>query len=154
MKYSRHAVVVCYSYAVYRSVLRKQEPNLSGYAHKECGAFHLYRKPYQEFVPSPRFQLPPSRCVFVRSSSTGADTITADKAGNTPLHYASKGGYSEMVKMLVGQGAAVEKRNGSSLTPYDVATDHVVRQYLLPLQLRVSGRQIYRIVGRICSEYQ
>lgn len=43
-----------------------------------------------------------------------------------------------MVKMLVGQGAAVEKRNGSRLTAYDVATDHVVRQYLLPLQLRVS----------------
>eukprot|EP00904_Undaria_pinnatifida_P011487 jgi/Undpi1/7469/HiC_scaffold_22.g09942.m1 len=68
----------------------------------------------------------------------GADIITADKAGNTPLHYASKGGYTEMVKMLVGQGAAVEKRNGSKLTAYDVATDHVVRQYLLPLQLRVN----------------
>ena len=46
--------------------------------------------------------------------------------------------------MLVGQGAAVEKRNGSKLTAYDVATDHVVRQYLLPLQLRVSRTQFCR----------
>lgn len=43
-----------------------------------------------------------------------------------------------MVKMLVGQGAAVEQRNGSKLTAYDVATDHVIRQFLLPLQLKVS----------------
>lgn len=89
-----------------------------------------------------------------RSSAPGADIITADKAGNTPLHYASKGGYTEMVKMLVGQGAAVEKRNGSRLTSYDVATDHVVRQYLLPLQLRVSHGQLCHIVGGVCSEYQ
>lgn len=59
-----------------------------------------------------------------------------------------------MVKMLVGQGAAVEKRNGSRLTAYDVATDHVVRQYLLPLQLRVSRRHLCRIVGGVCSQYQ
>lgn len=67
----------------------------------------------------------------------GADIITPDKAGNTPLHFAAKGGHTEMVKMLVAQGAGVEKRNGSRLTAYDVATDHVVRQYLLPLQLKV-----------------
>ncbi|CBJ30270.1 conserved unknown protein [Ectocarpus siliculosus] len=67
----------------------------------------------------------------------GADIITADKAGNTPLHYASKGGHTDMVKMLVGQGAAVEQRNSHRLTAYDVATDHVIRQFLLPLQLKV-----------------
>lgn len=63
--------------------------------------------------------------------------MTADNAGNTPLHYASKSGMTEMVKMLVGQGAAVEKRNRSGQTAYDVATDHVIRQFLLPLQLKV-----------------
>lgn len=42
-----------------------------------------------------------------------------------------------MVKVLVGQGAGVEKRNGSGLSAYDVATDHVIRQFLLPLQLKV-----------------
>lgn len=68
---------------------------------------------------------------------TGADIITADKAGNTPLHYASKGGHTDMVKMLVGQGAAVEQRNSYRLTAYDVAKDHVIRQFLLPLQLKV-----------------
>lgn len=53
------------------------------------------------------------------------------------MHYASKGGHTEMVKMLVGQGAAVEQRNGYKQTAYDVATDHVIRQFLLPLQLKV-----------------
>lgn len=64
--------------------------------------------------------------------------MTADKAGNTPLHYAAKGGHTDVVKMLVGQGAAVERRNASKLTAYDVASDHVIRQYLLPLQLKVT----------------
>lgn len=46
-----------------------------------------------------------------------------------------------MVKMLVGQGAAVEQRNASRLTAYEVATDHVIRQFLLPLQLKVTGHE-------------
>ncbi|CAM9950366.1 unnamed protein product, partial [Ectocarpus fasciculatus] len=69
----------------------------------------------------------------------GADIITADKAGNTPLHYASKGGHTDMVKMLVGQGAAVEQRNSHRLTAYDVAKDHDIRQFLLPLQLKAEA---------------
>lgn len=47
----------------------------------------------------------------------------------------------EMVKMLVGQGVGVEKRNATRLTAYDVATDHVIRQFLLPLQLKVMNPQ-------------
>lgn len=74
------------------------------------------------------------------TNMAGADITTADNAGNTPLHYASKGGNVEMVKMLVGQGVGAEKRNTARLTSYDVATDHVIRQFLLPLQLRVSKR--------------
>lgn len=66
--------------------------------------------------------------------------MTADNSGNTPLHYASKGGHTELAKMLVGQGAVVEKRNAMRLTAYEVATDHVIRQFLLPLQLKVSER--------------
>lgn len=51
-----------------------------------------------------------------------------------------------MVKMLVGQGAAVEQRNGSKLTAYDVATDHVIRQFLLPLQLKVGIYLTFRLL--------
>ena len=92
-------------------------------------------------LPSSRVDFFPTRLpTHVRVSRPGADIITADKAGNTPLHYASKGGHTEMVKMLVGQGAAVERRNGSRLTAYDVATDHVIRQFLLPLQLKVRNK--------------
>lgn len=51
-----------------------------------------------------------------------------------------------MVKMLVGQGVGVEKRNAARLTSYDVATDHVIRQFLLPLQLRVGKYYCRRAV--------
>lgn len=74
---------------------------------------------------------------------TGSDTITADNAGNTPLHYAARSGRTEMVKTLVGQGAGVEKRNRSRQTAYDVAMDHVIRQFLLPLQLKVTISEVF-----------
>jgi hypothetical protein len=43
----------------------------------------------------------------------------------------------DLVKKLVAQGADVARRNAHRQTPYDMATNHVIRQYLLPLQLRV-----------------
>lgn len=43
----------------------------------------------------------------------------------------------DIVKHLIGLGANVGQRNAYRQTAYDVATSHIVRQYLLPLQLRV-----------------
>jgi ankyrin repeat protein len=60
-----------------------------------------------------------------------------DRSGNLPLHAAAKAGKMELVKHLIGLGANVGHRNSYRQTAYDVATSHVVRQYLLPLQLRV-----------------
>lgn len=45
----------------------------------------------------------------------------------------------DIVKHLIGLGANVGQRNAYRQTAYDVATSHIVRQYLLPLQLRVSA---------------
>lgn len=67
----------------------------------------------------------------------GANINAEDQTGDIPLHYAAKYGKIDMVKYLVGRGALVAKRNARRLTPYDVATSHVVRQYLLPLQFKV-----------------
>lgn len=53
------------------------------------------------------------------------------------MHAAAKAGKIELVKHLVGLGADVAHRNSYRQTAYDVATSHIVRQYLLPLQLRV-----------------
>lgn len=53
------------------------------------------------------------------------------------MHAAAKAGKIALVKHLVGLGADVAHRNSYRQTAYDVATSHIVRQYLLPLQLRV-----------------
>ncbi|GAB5032970.1 Hypothetical protein NocV09_01101600 [Nannochloropsis oceanica] len=67
----------------------------------------------------------------------GADLTGAkDRYGNSTLHAAAKGGKIETVKFLVAQGVDVSRRNTYRQTAYDVAESHVVRQYLLPLQLR------------------
>lgn len=74
----------------------------------------------------------------------GARADSFDYLGNTALHYAAMStvktqstGPVDLVKMLVTEyGASVIVKNGSGQTPYDVSTDTMVRQYLLPLQLQ------------------
>lgn len=77
-----------------------------------------------------------------------------DGSGNSPLHYAAKAGKVDLVKYLVSKGADVSSRNSHRHTPYDVATNHIIRQYLLPLQLRVCPRHAntgYRSFYFYCS---
>ena len=59
-----------------------------------------------------------------------------DSAGNTPLHFASKYGNIDICKLLVERGCSPGKKNSKNQTAYDVAESHVVRQFLLPLQLK------------------
>lgn len=59
-----------------------------------------------------------------------------DSAGNKPLHYAAKHGHHELCKFLVGKGAFPGSRNNTGQTAYDVSDNHIVRQYLLPLQFQ------------------
>ncbi|KAG5178762.1 ankyrin repeat-containing domain protein [Tribonema minus] len=74
-----------------------------------------------------------------RLAELGGDLAGADNSGNTPLHYAAKGGQIDTVKWLLELGARVDARNASRQSPYDLATNHVVRQYLLPLQLKAEA---------------
>lgn len=76
-------------------------------------------------------------------SHHGARVDTFDYQGNTALHYAARysGGPAispvELVKMLVNNfNASVTVKNAEGQTPYDVSSDTMVRQYLLPLQLQ------------------
>lgn len=67
----------------------------------------------------------------------GADVRSAtDRHGNGTLHAAAKGGKLETVKFLLAHGLDVSRRNAYRQTAYDVAESHIVRQFLLPLQLR------------------
>mmetsp|Transcript_20316 Transcript_20316/g.30029 ORF Transcript_20316/g.30029 Transcript_20316/m.30029 type:complete len:477 (-) Transcript_20316:122-1552(-) len=66
----------------------------------------------------------------------GADLNAKDNNGNTAMHFAAKGGKIETVRILVDMGLSSFSRNSSKQSPYDLATNHVVRQYLLPLQLK------------------
>ena len=70
----------------------------------------------------------------------GLQLDMADRDGNTPLHWAAKYGHVDLVKTLIAQGAAVTAQNKSGQTPYDVSTNHVIRQFLLPLQFQVQGQ--------------
>lgn len=69
-------------------------------------------------------------------SSQGVHVETLDSQGNSPLHYASKYGHFDMCKLLVERGCSPAKKNNLNKTPYDVAESHVIRQYLMPLQLQ------------------
>ena len=59
-----------------------------------------------------------------------------DSSGNTPLHYAAKHGHHDLCKSLVAKGAKPGLRNNVGQTPYDVSENHIVRQFLLPLQFQ------------------
>ena len=59
-----------------------------------------------------------------------------DSSGNTPLHYAAKYGNYEMAKFLISRGCPASTKNTQHQTPYDVSDNHVIRQYLLPLQFQ------------------
>lgn len=42
----------------------------------------------------------------------------------------------DLCKFLIERGASVHARNRNNQSPYDIAESHLVRQYLLPLQLQ------------------
>ena len=73
--------------------------------------------------------------------STGVSIEQSDVQGNKPLHYASKYGSVDICKLLIDKGSSAAARNISKQTPYDVTENHVVRQFLLPLQLRCEREQ-------------
>lgn len=68
--------------------------------------------------------------------SSGAPVDLPDSQGNSPLHYASKYGNLEICKYLVSAGAIASSQNVHKLSPYDVTDNHVIRQFLLPLQFK------------------
>lgn len=76
----------------------------------------------------------------------GLSADLPDTSGNTPLHYASKYGNIDICKCLIERKCSAAKRNTQNLTPYDVAENHVVRQFLLPLQL-TSEREAQEAAG-------
>lgn len=71
--------------------------------------------------------------------SRGVNIDLLDRAGNSPLHYAAKAGAIDLCKLLVERGCSAARKNNSHQTPYDVAQNHVVRQFLLPIQLKIEA---------------
>jgi len=69
----------------------------------------------------------------------GADVNVADRQGDTPLHCAASAGHLEMCQRLISIGAKAEVRNSFKQTAYEVATNHDVRQFLLPIQLKAES---------------
>jgi hypothetical protein len=59
-----------------------------------------------------------------------------DKYGNTTVHYCSRYGNLDLCRWLIEMGCSPVSRNASGQTPYDVAENHLIRQYLLPLQFQ------------------
>jgi hypothetical protein len=99
---------------------------------------HIVISTCSAYNSGPPLPLWPVRRPMLLVLSSGADLNARDRSGSIPLHYAAKNGRVDMVKYLVENGALVACRNSQQRTPYDVATNHIIRQYLLPLQLRVS----------------
>lgn len=73
----------------------------------------------------------------------------ADSGGNTLLHIASKYGHIELCRYLIDKGSSPSKKNLQKQTPYDIANNHTLRQYLLPLQLHSEREQEQLDASRI-----
>lgn len=67
---------------------------------------------------------------------SGVSKDLQDKNGNTCVHYASKYGHVDTCRLLIDKGCSPIVKNSSGQTPYDVAENHLIRQYLLPLQFQ------------------
>jgi len=65
----------------------------------------------------------------------GIPVTHLDKYGNTPLHYAAKYGNIDICRILIDASASPAVRNSQGQSAYDMSDNHIVRQYLLPLQL-------------------
>jgi ankyrin repeat protein len=81
-----------------------------------------------------------NRLILELLISQGVDINLLDKAGNTPLHYASKFGNIDICRYLVALNCLTGSRNTSGQSPYDVAESHTVRQFLLPLQFQEEAK--------------
>eukprot|EP00618_Florenciella_parvula_P024784 CAMPEP_0119520042 /NCGR_PEP_ID=MMETSP1344-20130328/36156_1 /TAXON_ID=236787 /ORGANISM="Florenciella parvula, Strain CCMP2471" /LENGTH=392 /DNA_ID=CAMNT_0007557889 /DNA_START=82 /DNA_END=1260 /DNA_ORIENTATION=- len=68
--------------------------------------------------------------------SQGISANATDAEQETPLHAASRRGNKDCVELLVRSGGDVLAKNRMGQTPYQVASNLVVRQLLLPLQLK------------------
>jgi hypothetical protein len=67
--------------------------------------------------------------------SRGIPVNHPDRYGSTPLHYAAKYGHLEICRFLVEANGSPAARNSQGQSPYDMSDNHLIRQYLLPLQL-------------------
>lgn len=71
---------------------------------------------------------------------SGVDVDLRDrKCGETPLHHAARAGSMRVCKLLIERGASPAARNNRHQSPYDVASQLNLRQWILPLQLRAEG---------------
>lgn len=80
-----------------------------------------------------------NRTVFDMLISRGISMESLDANGNSPLHYAARAGSIDICKLLIENGCNPARRNSHQQTPYDYSQNHVVRQYLLPIQLKAEA---------------
>ena len=79
------------------------------------------------------------RTVFDMLTSRGVSMEMLDSNGNSPLHYAARAGAIDICKLLVDSGCNPAKRNSHHQTAYDCSQNHIIRQYLLPIQLKAEA---------------
>ena len=77
----------------------------------------------------------------------GVHIESLDTSGNSTLHYAAKAGTIDICKMLVENGCSAARRNSQHQTPYDVSQNHIIRQYLLPIQLKLEANEMPAQLG-------